>query len=169
METLFITTETRKKIEWLEQFTAKDFDPYLDAIFIMNDLLIALDGYNAAKIEIPQDLKEFCQDLIGFEIIAITTKPPLLIAKPIEDVDDLDSESLKYNEKRKKAISFIYHAEQETEESNFKTALNPEFLAQLKSTPGGGPLSIYIKDEANPIILKNDEATIFIMSMLRGN
>jgi hypothetical protein len=166
MQTIAITKDTYQKLKWLDQFLYKDKGfsiPAKEVVHIIIDHLVAADGHTAARTEIPDDLKDFCEKKLAFKIVKLTTNPYLAILEGIR----VSKKALNiYNPIQVKLAEIFVDSQSTYNAQHFFTALNPKYVKRLTITPDADKLDFFSSDPVHPaVIVANGKIVSLIMPM----
>lgn len=161
MDTMLIDKDTYKTLKWVNQFVSKDItNQKLTVIHILGGSLVGASGFILGRVDIPNDIKEYCKDKTHFSILKLTTRPYLLIAKHNKS---LTEESFGYL--RKQFLEVIELTKDVTQPENFYARLDPKNVKLLATAPEGYPLDFYSKEPEHMTVALSKDVMSIIMPL----
>lgn len=174
IETILLRKETYRKLKWLQGFLDKGRYAVSEnmIIYVIGASLVASDGDGLGRIDIPEELKEYCKKVKFFTIVKMTTNPYFAL------LDDI-LPSFKNIHWKKRASGraesikkLILDTKTTTEEKNRVISVNEKLLGKLSTMPTDensynttGRLDIYIEDKKRGAVVVTKEALSIIMPM----
>lgn len=162
MDTMIIQKETYQTLKWVSQFAGggMSISPQYDVVHIIGGSLVATTGLILGRVDIPEDIKEYCKRKKYFNITKLTTNPYLLIAEHKGLLTKEQSEMIQNG-----ASNIIESTKEVTVPEHFYTRLKAGNIKTLATVPGADRIDFYSKDPHEMTVAVTSDVTAILMPL----